>query len=69
MRVQMVRFGGIDGRNQRLLPGNVYDVAQELAEALLADGRAIEPIETTAGPIAAMERAVKRAPGRPRKVT
>lgn len=40
MKVKMVRFGGIDKRHT-YRAGEVYDVPDELAQEMLADGRAI----------------------------
>lgn len=40
MRVLMLRFGGL-AKAEKLLAGKEYDVPQELAEAMVADGRAI----------------------------
>lgn len=66
MRVRMLRFGGIDGAGQKLLSGAVFDVHDELGEALVKDGRAI--LETTEAPLERLERAVVRKPGRPKRV-
>lgn len=45
MRVRMIRFGGI--WHEPLMTGQVYDVPEELANAMFADGRAVPdvPIE------------------------
>jgi hypothetical protein len=42
MKVKMLKFGGI-ARNRYLFPGQTYDVDEELATDMIADGRATVP--------------------------
>lgn len=68
MRIRMIRFGGIDDRNQRLEAGVTFDVSEPLARDLLGRGWAVpSPPQVEATVVGPAENAAKRIGKPPRR--
>jgi hypothetical protein len=62
MRIKLLFFSGVIGKNEYLRRGEIHDVPEELANDLLARGRAVLPETAVAAPL---ENAALRVGGPP----